>query len=328
MLQFRWDSRKYGRRLGIATVGFFLLWVALIISGVLPRHVAEPVDLPNLLLGGLVDEEYGGIESYVDTKVIPVTDTSKLVWDRRTGFRISVLDLGSLTGSCPTHVVIETPRLLAVSQCLLVFVVEKEARKLEAITTLPDFEERGKAIMGAVSRGLPTIPAGQVHATAAGKGGGAITSFDEVAARDLVSRFRDLCEAQKLGQMQSLMDPLRILVYSRQGIVIDLRTRYRISFERIKALRGTCPQQEAFYEGGVQVVTFCEHTGYRVSRVVFVVSPDWKIRAITDEATWKSRGEEILSEIPGKLTSIEAGADEVGQRSKRREEPTPTPEPR
>ena len=282
------------------------------------------MEVVDLFLGGLVGEAWGGFESYVDTKVIPVTDTSKLVWDRRTGFRISVLDLAWPRGSCPPRVVKETPGYLAVSECLVVFVVDKEALKIDAMTTLPDFEERGEAIMDAVSRGLPTVPARQVHATAAGKGEGAIASFDEVAARDLVSRFRDLCEAQKLGEMQSLMDPLRILVDSRQGIVIDLRTQYRISFERIKALRGTCPQQEAFDEGGVQVVTFCEHTGYRLAHVVFVTSSDWKIRAIMDEGTWRARGQEILGEIREGFSADEGSDKGEAQHSGQQEPPTPT----
>jgi len=317
MVQLRRGSSRYGTKLGVAAVGFFLLWVVLIISGVLPRHLTKPDELPNLLLGGLVDEAYGGIERYVDTKVIPVTDNSKRIWDRRTGFKISVLDLGSLTDSCPTHIVVETPKLMALSEGLLVFVVEKKARKIEAITTMPDFEERGTVIMAAVSRGLPTIPANQARRRAGGDGHEMAGRFSGKRLRNLVARFRDLCEANELGKMQSMVDPLRILVDSRHGIVIDLRTGYRISFERIKSLRDTCPVGHSGQDGPVRVIVFCEHTGYRETRVIFLLSPDWKIRAIMDEATWESRGEEILAEIRKELSAAGEQDQPAGKGSPR-----------
>lgn len=265
---------------------------------------------------------------YLAPPFLSLDSAAHVLKDERTRLRIDVVDLLGETYSCQLRTIQESQTYLVLSECLIVFVVDKENKKIEAVTTLPDFEERGKAIMDAVGRGLPSVPVGKAHVGVACEGGGTVTSFDEVAARHVVSRLRGLCEERKFRKMQSLMDPLRVLVDRREGLVIDLRTGYRISFERIKALQGKCPQQKALHEGGLQIVTFCEHTGYRLSRVVFAISPDRKIRAMMDEAAWKSRGEEILSEIRGELTNVVAGADDVGQRASRREDPTPVPEPR
>ena len=126
-------------------------------------------------------------------------------------------------------------------------------------------------------------------------------------ARNLVARFRGLCDVRAFDQMQSLVDPLRILVDSRDALVIDLRTGYRISFERIRALRDTCRQVAVSRDDGILVITFSEHTGYREVRIVFVVSRDCKIRAIMDEATWKSQGTEIVAQVREELEQASQG---------------------
>lgn len=140
----------------------------------------------------------------------------------------------------------------------------------------------------------------------------------------------DFCSAAGYGRypsMRNQVDRRWISIERRPpgqalaiDVVTDRRTEFRITVDDLIKLGKNCPADVRPQEGGLLLERLCS--------VYFVVSPDWEIRAIMDEATWKSRGKEILSEIRGELTSGEARADEVAQRPNRREAPTPTPEPR
>jgi len=76
-------------------------------------------------------------------------------------------------------------------------------------------------------------------------------------------------------------------------VVTDRRTGFRMSVDELIELGKNCPPDVKPQEGGLLLERLCD--------VVFVVSPDWKIRAIMDEATWKSRGAEIVAEIRKEL---------------------------
>ena len=77
--------------------------------------------------------------------------------------------------------------------------------------------------------------------------------------------------------------------------VTDRRTGFSVDHARLTKL-ADCETEIARLEDGLLLERLCN--------VIFVVSPDWKIRAIMDEATWESRGDEILREIRAELSGL------------------------
>ncbi len=78
-------------------------------------------------------------------------------------------------------------------------------------------------------------------------------------------------------------------------VVTDRRTGFSIDSSRLAQL-AHCKTDVTRLEDGFVLERLCT--------VYFVVSPDWKIRAIMDEATWKSRGDEILGQIREELSPV------------------------
>ena len=78
-----------------------------------------------------------------------------------------------------------------------------------------------------------------------------------------------------------------------EGFVTDRRTGFRGSMNRILNLAKYCETEATHLEDGIVVERLCD--------VVFLLSPDWKIRAIMEETTWEKRGQEILAEIRAEL---------------------------
>jgi len=294
------SARKYQQALGILALIAIgtVLAMGFLSSGHRRRLAVTQNPVSSLI--GLLSEGHGLVEDSLDTRWVTIGGSSRgpsTLRDARTGFEIGVSDLLGATHDCPLRTIQESHEYLVSAECLIVFVVSKERKKIEAVTTLPDYSERGADIVAVVARGAPSIATVQGLETVPGGSKARAGHLSKKAARDLAARFRGLCNARNLSEMQSLADPLRILVDGHRGVVIDLRTGYHISFDRIRELRNTCPNQNAADDGTVQIVTFCEHGGYREAQVVFVISPDRKIRAIMDEATWQARGQEILKQI-------------------------------
>jgi len=77
------------------------------------------------------------------------------------------------------------------------------------------------------------------------------------------------------------------------GFVTDRRTGFRGSMDEILNLAKYCETEATHLEDGIVIERLCD--------VVFLVSPDWKIRAIMEETTWEKRGQEILAEIRAEL---------------------------
>ena len=89
------------------------------------------------------------------------------------------------------------------------------------------------------------------------------------------------------------------------GYLTDRRTGFRRSMGTILDLAKHCETRATHLPDGIVVEQLCD--------VVFLLSPDWKIRAIMDEATWKSRGDEILIEIREELRRSEQTTPSAGE---------------
>ena len=83
--------------------------------------------------------------------------------------------------------------------------------------------------------------------------------------------------------------------------VTDRRTGFSVDQARLAKL-AHCEAEITRLEDGLLLERLCD--------VMFVVSPDWKIRAIMDEATWEARGDEILAQVRGELKQC-CGAKEI-----------------
>ncbi len=86
------------------------------------------------------------------------------------------------------------------------------------------------------------------------------------------------------------------------GYVTDRRTGFRLDMGAILDLAKHCNTKATHLPDGFVVEQLCD--------VVFLVSPDWKIRAIMDEATWKRRGAEILAQVRDELKQASEGKPE------------------
>ena len=86
------------------------------------------------------------------------------------------------------------------------------------------------------------------------------------------------------------------------GYVTDRRTGFRLGMGGILDLAKHCKTKATHLPDGIVVEQLCD--------VVFLVSPDWKIRAIMEEATWKSRGAEILAQVREDLKQASQGKPE------------------
>ncbi len=120
--------------------------------------------------------------------------------------------------------------------------------------------------------------------------------------------------------MQQEVDPRWIRVDGDEdGYVTDRRTGFRGSMDKILNLAKCCETEATHLEGGIVVERLCD--------VVFLVSPDWKIRAIMSEKTWKEKGQEILREIRGELGDLSVPVSPAKTPSGALRETKPTNEP-